>query len=180
MKASLRSNAFLRFILSAGFLYLALYLVYQFVVRRYTLYDQSFIGLIIRGADVLLQAMGYKTFMRLQDMDFQVLGIDGSNGVWIGSNCNAIKLFGLFAVFVIAYPGSQKNKWWYIPVGIVAIHLLNIVRVAMLAIIADYDYNWLDFNHTYTFNFIVYSFIFALWMIWVNRFASPPAANEQA
>jgi hypothetical protein len=43
--------------------------------------------------------------------------------------------------------------------------------VAMLAIIAYYDYTWLDFNHSYTFNFLVYAFIFMLWMVWVNRFA---------
>lgn len=180
MKAALRSNPFVRFIFTAGLLYLLLYLAYQFVVRRYTLYDQAFISFIIRGAVDLLHFLGYDTFMVLQDRDMQVMGIDGSNGVWIGSNCNAIKLFGLFAVFIIAYPGHQKHKWWFIPAGIAAIHLLNIVRVAMLAIIANYDYTWLDFNHTYTFNFIVYAFIFTLWMIWVNRFATKQPAHEQA
>src|SRR5436189_4007444 len=99
MKA-LRSNAFLKFIVSAGLLYLIFYLVYQFVVRRYTLYDQAFIGWIIQGSETLLNAFGYKTFKVLQDRDMQILGIDGSNGVWIGSNCNAINLFGLFSVFI--------------------------------------------------------------------------------
>src|SRR5689334_8289413 len=104
MKAFIQSNAFIRFILRAGILYLLLYLIYQFVVKRYTFYDQKFIGLIIESADQVLQLMGYKTFKVLQDRDFQVVGIDGSNGVWVGSNCNAITLFSLFAVFIIAYP----------------------------------------------------------------------------
>ena len=179
MKA-LKFNAFSRFIITSGFLYLFLYLIYQFVVKRYTYYDLGFISWIIRSAEAFLNLIGYKTFTVLQDRDFQVLGIDGSNGVWIGSNCNALKLFGLFAVFIIAYPGAHKNKWWFILLGIVAIHLLNILRVVALAMIANYDYTWLDFNHTYTFTFIIYGFIFFLWMLWVNRFSKIQPANEQS
>jgi len=172
MKAFIKSNAFVRFVITAGFLYFLLYLVYQFIVKRYTFYDQKFIGVLIESADLVLRGLGYKTFKVLQDHDFQVIGIDGSNGVWVGSNCNAITLFSLFAVFVIAYPGNQKDKLWFVPLGILAIHLLNIIRVAALAIIADSYPLYLNFNHTYTFTFLVYSFIFLLWIVWVNKFSS--------
>jgi exosortase family protein XrtF len=171
MKAVFKQNAFVRFITIAGILYVILYLIYQFVVKRYTYYDQAFIGQIIRAADVVLRAVGYKTFMVLQDRDFQVIGIDGSNGVWVGSNCNALTLFALFSVFVIAYPGHQKAKLWFIPAGMIAIHLLNILRVVALALIANYYPSRLDFNHTYTFTFLIYAFIFGLWMLWINKFA---------
>ncbi len=173
MKAILKSNAFVRFITVAGFLYLLLYLIYQFVVKRHTFYDQKFITNIILGAEYILKILGYKTFKALQDMDVQVVGIDGSNGVWVGSNCNAITLFSLFAVFIIAYPGNQKHKFWYVPAGILAIHLLNILRVTALAMIANSYPQYLNFNHTFTFTFLIYSFIFVLWIIWVNRFANP-------
>ncbi|MEI6021418.1 MAG: exosortase family protein XrtF [Bacteroidota bacterium] len=172
MKANVSSNAFKRFILIAGSLYLCLYLIYQFIVKKYTYYDQQFIGQIIHSADFILNLFGFQTFKSIQAVDFQVVGVDGSNGVWIGSNCNAIKLFGLFAVFIVAYPGPVKHKLWYIPLGIVLIHVLNIFRVAALAIIAKTSPAYLDFNHTYTFTLIVYGFIFLLWMIWVNRFSN--------
>jgi exosortase family protein XrtF len=171
MKAPFKSNAFLQFIITSGLLYFFLYLIYQFVVRKYTYYDQRFIGLIIHSADFILKSLGYITFKVLQDLDTQVIGIDGSNGVWIGSNCNAITLFTLFSVFIIAYPGSQKNKFWFVPTGIIAIHILNVFRVVALAMIAKYFPALLDFNHTYTFTFLVYSFIFLLWMIWINKFS---------
>src|SRR4051812_34074585 len=100
MKAIIRSNAFVKFIISAGSLYLLLFLVYQFIVKKYTYYDQQFIGSIIRSADGVLKMLGYSTFNVLQDRDVQVVGIDGSSGVWVGSNCNAITLFTLFSVFV--------------------------------------------------------------------------------
>jgi exosortase family protein XrtF len=109
--------------------------------------------------------------MELQDQDYQVLGIDGSNGVWVGSNCNAITLFSLFSVFIFAYPGAQKNKIWFIPVGILVIHFLNLLRVTALVVIDKFAPNYLDFNHTYTFTFLIYAVIFSLWMIWVNKFS---------
>ncbi|MCE3227915.1 MAG: hypothetical protein K0S32_2466 [Bacteroidetes bacterium] len=172
MKARIKQNAFVKFICSAGLLYLVLYLIYQFVVRKYTHYDQKFIGSIISVSEVILNLLGYETFKALQDIDLQVIGIDGGTGVWIGPNCNAITLFSLFAVFVITYPGHQKAKLWYVPLGIVAIHFLNILRVVALVIINHSAYEYLDFNHTYTFTFIVYTFIFLLWIIWVNKFSN--------
>jgi exosortase family protein XrtF len=113
--------------------------------------------------------MGYKTFASKEVNDFQVFGIDGSNGVWIGGACNGITLMFLFAIFVIAYPGNVKNKLWYVPLGILIVHTINIVRIIALALIAYYDYTYLDFNHTYTFTFLAYSAVFGLWMIWVNK-----------
>jgi len=177
MKAALKQNAFLRFIVVSALLYVVLYLVYQFIVKRYTYYDQKFIGSIIQASDYFLKLLGYKTFTILQDRDFQTIGIDGSNGVWVGSNCNAITLFTLFSVFIIAYPGNQKHKIWFVPVGILAIHLLNIGRVIALVLIANSAPEYLNFNHTYTFTFLVYSFIFLFWIIWVNKF-SPLKINE--
>jgi exosortase family protein XrtF len=172
MEALFKPSTFTRFIVKAIGLYLLLFFVHQFLIKRQTFYDQRFISQILESADWVLHQMGYKTFKILQDRDMQVLGIDGSNGVWVGSNCNAISLFSLFSVFVIAYPGPWKHKAWFIPAGIVAIHLINILRVVALAIIANYDYRLLDFNHTYTFTFLVYGFIFALWILWVNRFSN--------
>jgi len=171
MKLAGKSTAFSRFLVLASVLYLLLYLIYQFIVKKYTWYDQKFIGQIIEGADYVLHQLGYQTYKVLQDRDMQVIGIDGSNGVWVGSNCNAITLFSLFAIFIIAYPGRQKHKWWFIPLGIVVIHLLNILRVVALALLSLKAPEYLDFNHTYTFTFLIYGFIFGLWMLWINRFA---------
>lgn len=171
MKALIKQNAFIRFILTSGIIYLVLYLIYQFVVKKYTYYDQKFIGSIITAADQIVHFLGYETFKSLQDRDLQVIGLDGGTGVWVGSNCNAITLFSLFAVFVIAYPGHQKSKWWFIPTGIIAIHVLNILRVVALMFINLWAPEYLDFNHTYTFTFLVYAFIFWLWMIWINKYS---------
>jgi exosortase family protein XrtF len=181
MKALLKQNAFVRFVCTAGILYLVLFLIYQYVVRQQTFYDQKFISHIITSAEFIVNLFGVKTFTRLQDIDMQLIGIDGSTGVWVGSNCNAITLFSLFSVFILAYPGHQKSKLWYIPLGIITIHILNILRVIALMFIGRYlPPEYLMFNHTYTFTFIVYAYIFWLWIIWINKFSNKEVkqANE--
>lgn len=92
--------------------------------------------------------------------------------VGVGRGCNALELFVLFAGFIMAFPGAIKNKVWYIMAGIVVIHLLNVCRVAALAVIQFKAPQYLDFNHRYTFTFLVYGVIFILWIIWVKLFSS--------
>lgn len=171
MFAALKQNRFLKFLLISSFVYISLYFLYEFGIKRHTLIDQSFIRIIINTSESILHFLGYTTFKVLSDNEFQVIGIDGSNGVWVGAACNASTLFFLFAVFVLAYPGHQKSKIWYVPLGILSIHFLNILRVTALALIAFYKPELLDLNHTYTFTFIVYGYIFLLWMLWANKYA---------
>lgn len=171
MLGTLKQNKFLRFLVTSSLIYVSLYLVYEFIIRKFTHLDEAFIRVIIRSSDVVLHWMGYDTFTRLQDNAYPGIGIDGSTGVWVGASCNALTLFFLFAVFIFAYPGHQRSKIWYIPIGILTIHILNILRVVALALISFYNPDILDFNHTYTFTFIVYCYIFFLWMTWVNKFS---------
>jgi exosortase family protein XrtF len=174
----IRNNKFHFFILKAGVLYALCYFLYEFIVKRNTRGDQLFIREIINLCKWIFDIMGYKTFASKEVNDFQVFGIDGSNGVWIGGPCNGITLMFLFTIFVIAYPGNFKNKLWYIPLGILIVHTINIARIIGLALIAKYDYTYLDFNHTYTFTFLAYSAVFGLWMIWVNKLSGTKLSEK--
>ena len=89
----------------------------------------------------------------------------------VGNACNGLELFILFAGFIACFPGNNKNKLWFIPLGIIAIELVNAMRAAVLALNQYYRPQSLQFNHHYTFTMIVYAFIFYLWYLWVNRFA---------
>lgn len=95
--------------------------------------------------------------------------INGVSMVGIGNPCNGLELFALFAGFIICFPGNVKTKLWFIPIGIIIIHFVNVLRAVALAFIQFKAPEYLDFNHHYTFTVIVYSIIFLLWMAWVNR-----------
>lgn len=171
MLQKIKNNPFLFFIIKAGTLYGLCYFIYEFIIKQNTRGDQLFIREIIHLCQWIFDIIGYKTFASKEVNDFQVFGIDGSNGVWIGGPCNGITLMFLFAIFVIAYPGNLKNKLWYLPLGIFIVHSINISRIIALALIAFYHPKYLDFNHTYTFTFLAYSAVFGLWMLWVNKFS---------
>lgn len=162
------NNKITRFFLFAGLLYLSWFLLYELAFKPFTNIDEKLIGFIIAQAAFLLKLFGYKTYQDLEDQDLQLIGIDGAHPIWIGSPCNAITLFAFFTLFVIAFPGNTKNKLWFIPLGILLIHLANLIRVMGLTLINFYAPEYLDFNHTYTFTIFVYGLIFTLWMWWVN------------
>jgi exosortase family protein XrtF len=91
--------------------------------------------------------------------------------VLIEHGCNGLILMVLFAAFVIAFPGPWKTKLWYVPSGILAIYLINSLRVIGLALNRMFSNESFEFNHKYTFTILVYGAIFWFWMIWVNRFS---------
>ncbi len=161
------------FLIKASFLYVGCFLLHEYVIKKHTHIDQQFIRFIINSCVTILGFFGYKTFESKEVDDYQVFGIDGSNGVWIGGACNGLTLLFLFSVFIIAYPGVIKQKLWFIPLGILIVHFSNLFRIMSLALIALHYPSYLAFNHTYTFTFIVYSIVFGLWMLWVNKIAKP-------
>lgn len=106
------------------------------------------------------------TFMR------DYVYISGKPHVIIEDGCNALVLMVLFACFIMAFPGPLKAKLWYIPVGVLAIYLINVVRIILLSdVIQNYSKEVSEWHHKYTFQLSVYIFIFIFWVLWANKFA---------
>ncbi len=94
-----------------------------------------------------------------------------SHGVWIGEPCNGIKVFGLFAIFILSFKGDLIKKLIFIPIGILIIHFLNIIRIALLTYISAVNPYILDFNHNITFQLFIYGSMLALWYLWIIKFS---------
>lgn len=154
------------FILKAIGLYLVWFLLYDNWLLKDGWVDQFLIQHLVSATEMILKFMGFTVFTYSD-----AVGVDGTHGVLIGTPCNGVSLFALFAGFIIIFPGKLKYKLIYIPLGILAIHVLNIFRLVGLAMVVVYYPNSLQFNHKYTFTILVYIFIFALWMFWVKKFA---------
>ncbi|MDQ3046981.1 MAG: archaeosortase/exosortase family protein [Bacteroidota bacterium] len=164
--ASLK-NPIVRFLVIIFFLFLAWYLLYELWIHPAGQLDMLVIDFTITISKWILEAAGYVVFTGSE----RVIGVDGTGGLWIGDSCNAMALFALFAAFIIAYKGKASHKFLYILFGIISIQLLNVLRVVGLAILDTHSRAWTEFNHTYTFNIIIYAWIFILWMTWVNKYS---------
>ena len=178
----IRWSVFLAFFIV---LYLDWYLLYEFVIRPLGFVDRALIDNLEFLASGTLELLGFTLIQNQFSQHIVTIGIDGTSGLWIGDPCNGLTLFALFTVFVLAYPGPMLKKLWFIPVGLLAIHLINLLRILALVLIVHYypDPEVLDFNHNYTFTVIVYGFIFFLWYWWAEKMSgvkvtAPKAAAE--
>jgi len=155
------------FIASAIGLYLTWYVVYDSWLKKDGRLDHLLTVNAAQNGAGLLRVMGFDAHVEHRSKIF----IGNRSVVKIDHPCNGLELYALFAGFILIYPGSWKKKLLFIPVGLAVIYLLNMVRLAVLALNLIYSEHTFNFNHKYVFTFVVYMVIFGLWMLWVNRFS---------
>jgi exosortase/archaeosortase family protein len=169
----LKENKIVQFLVVGGAIYLVWLVVYNVFIKEYTIWDYYLNYNIADLTVMFFSWINVEAAMEI-DSDHVIVSFPFSNyrGVWVGDNCNGFKLFSIFSIFLIAYPGNWKSKLWFIPLGILIVHLANITRVMSLVAINDSNPAYLDFNHDYTFTLFVYSIIFGLWYWWLKKYAS--------
>jgi exosortase family protein XrtF len=84
--------------------------------------------------------------------------------------CNGLNVMIIFVAFVVAFGGSRKAMLWFIPAGLLIIHLVNLLRVDLLYVTALHFESYFYYVHKYFFTAILYVIVFILWAIWVLRF----------
>ncbi|PCJ84831.1 MAG: exosortase family protein XrtF [Flavobacteriales bacterium] len=170
--ASFVKNPLSRFLISGLVLFICWLVLYELWLHPEGKLDRIVIDHLAVVTSFVLKSMGYSMIADFpQEEEVRTLGIDGTHGVWIGAECNGLDLLALFIGFIIAYPGLLKRKLIYIPIGMLLIHVLNIIRITALCMITYHAPEYLDFNHTYTFTFLVYGFVFWLWYLWTIKFS---------
>lgn len=86
--------------------------------------------------------------------------------------CNALSVMILFVSFIIAFSGKFKTMLIFILSGIVIIHVFNVLRIALLSMAVYHYPQHQDFLHSVIFPLFIYSVVFFLWVIWVNKYSS--------
>jgi exosortase family protein XrtF len=125
-------------------------------------------------------ALGYETEVLQDDhlrteteseQTFDSIWMDEIYAVSVEEGCNGINIMILFAAFVIGFGGTWKNMLWFIPSGIVFIHLANIGRLLLLSLLnVEWGGRGFHFFHKYGFTAIIYLAILVLWYSWVMHF----------
>jgi len=153
-------------------LYLAWEFFYLFLHNNeflYSFYRQGttyFRIFLVYTAHILLEIFGFSNKVWFTE---GILQMAGTKGIWIGEGCMGRNMLGLFAGFIIAYPGIISKKIWFIPSGIAAITVLNIIRVAALVLVQKYAPEYMEINHHVVFKYAVYTLIFLMWTLWITK-----------
>jgi len=88
----------------------------------------------------------------------------------VEGSCSGLKQFYEWIVLMVLFPGPWKKKLWYIPLGLLVVHLDNIIRIVILSVVAVYWPRQWDFIHLWILRPFFYVVIFGLWVIWVEKF----------
>lgn len=150
--------------------YILWYSVYEYWLKTNTQLDDYLIHSVVLTCEWFLRALGYALY-EVNGSGFRwQIGIANSEVLLqVGAPCDGLILFALFTIFVLAFPGKLKKKAWFIPCGILAIHLANLIRIVSLTMINFYSPRFLAFNHDFTWTVLIYGFIFWLWYIWAEK-----------
>ena len=174
------SPEYVRFVVNALVLGL-IWIVFYKLLRYKPFVNEFYEAAIVKFTYFLTESN--RLFLELLGYDAVTYGktikIIGSAGVYLDKGCLARNLMGLYAGFVLAYPGSIKNKLWYIPLGLVIINILNIFRLSALAIISKCCPEHVEFNHHYIFKIVVFAFTLLLWYFWIFKLSNPAKKAEK-
>ncbi len=94
--------------------------------------------------------------------------------------CNALSVIILFISFIVAFSEKIKPTILYIISGSILIHILNVIRIALLCVLMYYYPKQRHFLHGVLFPLFIYGIVFILWIIWVNKFSKYAKKNIQS
>ena len=166
---------FLLFLGKFFFTYLLLTLIYQYYLSQFdetTFETDAFTGLV---ADQVVNLLAFAnieaiTIAHESQSSFKLIYNDKFVARII-EGCNALSVMILFTAFIIAFTGKWKHTISYILGGILLIHILNIIRIALLSAALFHFPEYEHLLHGVIFPLFIYGVVFILWVIWVNKFS---------
>lgn len=100
------------------------------------------------------------------------------NIVSVYEGCNGLNVVVVFLAFLFAFGPYTKTMMWFVPLGLLVIHISNITRIVLLVLIAMQMKSYYYFTHKYLFTAFIYLFVFLLWIWWVMRLAKQKVKHD--
>jgi len=178
-----KSHPIIKFVVRGSLLYLIWLIFYSFfrhsafIADFYEWFTYYLTNSWLYSAHYFLTILGFDSEVY---PDRKIVQLAGTSGVLLNRGCLGRNMIGLFVGFIIAYPGAEKSKLWYIPLGLVTIYFINVLRIAGLSLSEYYFPNsYIKYNHHDIYKYTVYAFIFFLWYIWINYLNKPDFKRRQ-
>lgn len=83
--------------------------------------------------------------------------------------CNGLNVVVVFLAFLFAFGPISKSMFWFVPLGIIVIHLSNLARIILLFLVSVKLPGFLYFTHKYLFTAFIFFFVFLFWFWWVAK-----------
>jgi len=89
--------------------------------------------------------------------------------VAIAPGCNGIEAVIVLLAAILAYPATIKDKLLGISIGIIAIQLMNIVRIISLFYLGQYNETLFDWAHSYIWQALIMLDVLIVYLFWLRR-----------
>ena len=152
-------------ILAASFTIVALRTVNDTVVVPYTTFVARMSGFVLGllGEDITIRGC------MLSSPRFAVTIYNG---------CNGLITSLIFTAGVLAFPATWMAKLLGIFGGLVAIQVINLIRIISLFYIGVFLPQFFNQSHIFVWQSIVIVAGVSLWVFWAHRYAAPGQARE--
>ena len=161
-------------------IYLVANLLYGIYVTAYSPGPDPITSLASRQTAVALGICGWPSTTFDNDKKPTTLLIhEGRNVLAVYEGCNGVNIMIIFVAFLFAFGPIGKPLWIFALIGIVLIHLMNLLRISVLFWVVLYLPDYIYFVHKYLFTAILFIFVFVLWIVWVRKFSNLKRAPSQ-
>ena len=122
------------------------------------------VGLIYGGWEVLYQYVLLPDFWLVTWLRHAGVSLAAGSLSFLGWD-----LLGLFAGFIIAYPGSMNKRLYFLFGGLFFLFLANVFRIATFVLTNYYFPQYMDVYHEYSSFIIFYPIVLTLWYLWTEN-----------
>jgi len=133
---------------------------------------EPFTAMIARASSIVLSLIGQGTTLEGTRIFNDTFAVNIKNG------CNGVETMLIFCSAVLAFPATWKSKGWGSVLGLIAIQIVNLIRVVALFLTGVYFPKLFDASHTVIWQTVVILAGVLLWIFWANRFATPPSRPQ--
>ena len=158
-------------------IYVVTNLLYGIFVTAYNPKPDPVTRMVSEHTSGALQVLGWQTETR-DDINKPTTQLicDGKSVLAIFEGCNGINVMIIFVAFLIAFGPLNRALLWFIPVGLIILHVMNLVRIGLLFYVSLFIPRFMYFTHKYLFTDVLYVVVFLLWVAWVKKFTKPKPA----
>jgi len=97
--------------------------------------------------------------------------------VSIEAGCNGVEATLVLVAAILAFPAPWPHRLRGIVVGVVAVQVLNVLRVISLFYLGRYDRDVFEWAHLYVWQALIMLDVLIVWVVWVRLVPGNPAAS---
>ena len=100
--------------------------------------------------------------------------------VSIEAGCNGIEAALVLIAAMLAFPAPWKHRLAGIMIGLLAVQVLNVVRVVSLFYLGQWDATAFEWAHLYLWQALIMLDVLIVWLIWIRTLPGTSGPHSHA